>query len=264
MHKILVIGEVCIDHFYYGNCKRLCPEAPVPVFLPNGEFKVTEGMAGNVKNNLISLSKSKIEVKSLRQAELIVKSRYVDKSSGYLLLRVDNDPSCSPLKFDFNIAEYNAVVISDYDKGFLSREVLKKILQKAARLQIPTFMDTKKILSPEWSSDAFVVKINKREFESHDQIGLDCYKNLVVTSGKDGSCLLNDSGNFHSQAKEVAVREVSGAGDTYLAAYVIEYLNLVGTLGQLDALTKAMDFANKAAGVAVSKPGVVEVSWEEI
>ena len=88
MIKILVIGELCVDRFVYGNVNRLSPEAPVPVLNPVETIE-NKGMAGNVVENLKSLMDD-VEILHWHQHEKIVKTRYVDKKSNHMFIRVDN------------------------------------------------------------------------------------------------------------------------------------------------------------------------------
>lgn len=86
--KILVIGESCKDVFHLGEVKRLCPEAPVPVFNTTETIK-NGGMAKNLEQNLISLG-NEISTITNPNWEEITKSRYVHQHSNHTFLRVDN------------------------------------------------------------------------------------------------------------------------------------------------------------------------------
>jgi bifunctional ADP-heptose synthase (sugar kinase/adenylyltransferase) len=118
--KILVIGDSCIDVFRYGKVNRLAPEAPVPVIVPQSETS-NPGMAGNVVRNIEALGH---KVDFITNENEIKKIRYVCSKYNHLLLRVDEGDKCNlihpnvleNIKWD----EYDAVVISDYCKGFLS------------------------------------------------------------------------------------------------------------------------------------------------
>ena len=91
MKKILVIGELCIDKFIYGDVKRLSPEAPVPVF---NEVETVEnkGMAGNVVENIKSIYQD-CEIIHWHQQNMITKTRYVDLKSNHMFIRVDDEKS---------------------------------------------------------------------------------------------------------------------------------------------------------------------------
>jgi len=131
--KILVVGELCIDRFVYGEVNRLCPEAPVPVINPI-EVKKNKGMAGNVVENLKALHDD-IEVLHWHQKNDIVKTRYVDKKTNQMLLRVDEENlNGTPIMYLTSeqrntISESDIVIISDYKKGYLSNSSIKAIAE---------------------------------------------------------------------------------------------------------------------------------------
>jgi D-beta-D-heptose 7-phosphate kinase/D-beta-D-heptose 1-phosphate adenosyltransferase len=161
-HKVLLIGESCIDKFVYGECTRLNPEAPTPVFIPKEET-TNSGMASNVKENLKTLG---IHPTFITNENECIKTRFVDEQSNYILLRVDDDINYEPLHIDEcgNIEYYDAVIISDYDKGLITPELVLEI-SKRAKL---TFMDTKKELTY-WVLDVDYIKLNKQEYNRNKQ-----------------------------------------------------------------------------------------------
>ena len=122
MSKILVVGDSCTDVFIYGDIERICPEAPVPVINPTRKTK-NGGMSKNVKANIEALG---CEVTIVTNPNNIKKIRYVDNSLNQLVLRVDEHDCCKQinekqLKY-IKDNEFDAVVISDYCKGFLNEE----------------------------------------------------------------------------------------------------------------------------------------------
>ena len=124
MHNVIVIGDKCTDKYIFGECSRLSPEQPVPVL---DQIKIEErpGMAGNTELNLKSFG---INTLLLSQRETITKTRFVDTNSGYQLLRLDETPKISrianaEMKMAFMHMNPDAIVISDYDKGYLSGKV---------------------------------------------------------------------------------------------------------------------------------------------
>ena len=141
--KALVIGDICRDIFIYGDCKRISPEAPVPI-LSKVRQSENLGMSGNVVSNLKYF---KCDVDLISNEELITKTRYVDVVSNYILLRVDEEPSLSPMRpSDIpNLTKYDCIIISDYNKGFLSEEVMEEIFERSCSHNVTSFMDTKKV-----------------------------------------------------------------------------------------------------------------------
>ena len=159
--KILVIGDSCHDVFVYGKCDRICPEAPVPVFTPK-ETKTNGGMARNVYNNIKSImNREDVEITLVTNPNLITKTRYVDYKTNQMLLRIDDDDQAESIGVDlFNLKEYDAAVISDYNKGFLSEEDIQFIIEKYPL----TFIDTKKQIG-EWIEGASIIKKNATQYK---------------------------------------------------------------------------------------------------
>ena len=140
--SVLVIGESCLDVFMYGDCKRLCPEAPVPIFNPLHKVE-NSGMAHNVYNNLKSLQVD-CYLHTNDNYKSITKTRLIDEKTNHMFMRLDRNDElyekCSLEKIQFS--QYDAIIISDYNKGFLSEEDINFIGKNHEHV----FLDTKKIL----------------------------------------------------------------------------------------------------------------------
>lgn len=251
MKKVLVIGDGCSDMFRYGNCTRLSPEAPVPVFNPTRTVG-NGGMAINVCENLKALG---VECDIVTNDIRPIKTRYVDELSNQMLLRVDEKDTIYPVdektmnNIDFQ--KYDAIVISDYNKGFLSELDIKYILKKHPL----TFMDSKKELNF-WCEDVKFLKINDKEFRQNETYLRNYYiGNLIVTKGKDGA-VLNYAETFPIE-EEHDVRDLSGAGDTFLAALVAKYMENYD-------IREAVKFANKCAAWVVTQKGVVVIDLNKL
>ena len=236
--KILLIGDSCIDKYVYGDAKRLSPEAPVPVLNYIRTTK-TEGMAWNVFNNLKSFG---VEVDMITQEEKIVKTRYIDKKSNQQILRVDEEYEVEELKFEKPENNYDALVISDYNKGFITQEKLFEIVYS---FQGPVFVDTKKQEIPH----GCFTKVNDIEYENLKTPT----DNLIITRGGKGA---EYQGKLYP-AEKVNVFDVAGAGDTFLAALVVGYI-------QTKSIETAIPYANKAAAIAVSHAGTYVLTKEDI
>ena len=243
--KILVIGDSCHDVFVYGKCDRICPEAPVPVFTPK-ETKTNGGMARNVYNNIKSLVNENIEVSLVTNTNLITKTRYVDYKTNQMLLRIDDNDKADPLGVDlFNLKDYDAVVISDYDKGFMTEEDIKFIIERYPL----TFIDTKKEIG-DWIKGVSFIKINETEYEKNSMYLDSLVKSqLIVTLGERG---VKHDGIIFSPNQVVDALDLSGAGDTFLAGLVTSYIDDLDTI-------KAILFAQECAGKAITKKGVAVI-----
>lgn len=242
--RILVIGETCEDIFVYGNINRLSPEAPVPVLNPVEKIS-NEGMSGNVVANIRAMQKD-AEVNHWHQNEKIYKTRFVDKKTNHMFLRVDEgEDKVFEMNPTYNrmpeIDGYDIVIVSDYDKGFLTSEWLK-LIGHSSKLSI---LDSKKKLSEEVVSAFTFVKLNEGEAENNKQLK-NC-KNLIITLGGRGASY-NDMVYPSPSPKETI--DVSGAGDTFTAAFILNYYK---TKNVGDSII----YANQMASIVVSKRGVV-------
>lgn len=241
-HKILLIGDSCIDEYHYGICDRLSPEAPVPVVsIKRSETK--PGMAANVYENLIALG---CDVDFITSDIKSIKRRYIDERSRQHMIRIDEDKDISPLDYSSinGINRYDALVISDYNKGFITEEIMQNII---TQFNWPMFIDTKKTNLKNYKQA--YVKVNETEYKS---LKSEC-KNLIVTLGADGARFNNKI--YPSPTTEMV--DVCGAGDTFLAALAVEYLNT-------HDIEEAIKFANVAGSITVAHNGVYAPSLGEI
>ena len=239
--KILLIGDNCLDVYQYGTIDRLSPEAPVPVFVPT-YTEEREGMAGNVFKNLQALG---CDVNYLF-GETSTKTRLIDSRSKQQVVRIDDDIISQPLVFETDIPQvYDAVVVSDYNKGTVSYELIEELIT----LSIPIFIDTKKT-DLERFQGAWV-KINELEYS---KITSEC-SGLIVTRGSKGASVLHH--NIKCPAPSVEVSDVTGAGDTFLAALAFEYL-------KTKDIEQSVKFAVRASAVTVQHLGVYAPGLKEI
>ena len=241
--KILVIGDSCIDIFRYGKINRLAPEAPVPIINPEYE-KSTPGMAGNVVRNIEALGH---EVDFITNISEIKKIRYVCSKYNHLVLRVDENDICEKIDVkileNINYNQYEVIVISDYDKGFLTEEDIEFISSKHPLV----FLDTKKILG-DWVYNVDFIKINNLEFENNLEVLKRDHilqEKIIVTKGKHGC---EHRGKIYP-TQEVPVKDISGAGDTFLAGLVVEYVRSKN-------IELAISFAQECTTIVVQKSGV--------
>lgn len=251
MKKVLVIGDGCSDVFRYGTCDRISPEAPVPVMKPT-RTTGNGGMAINVYENIKALG---VDCDIITNDIRPVKTRYVDEVSNQMLLRVDENDEIKPIEpnilHNIDYEKYSVIIISDYNKGFLSENDIGEIVFHHQNV----FIDTKKVID-EWILKAEFIKINKKEFLPNEKFLRGLYEgDLIVTDGKEGA-ILNYNEIFPIE-DEHEVRDLSGAGDTFLAALVADYVNF-------HDIRKAIRFANRCAAWVVSQKGVVVVNPEKI
>jgi bifunctional ADP-heptose synthase (sugar kinase/adenylyltransferase) len=242
--KILLIGDSCYDYYHYGEVKRISPEAPIPI-LDFTHVTKKRGMASNVYDNFKALGADVHIVTSFSEN----KRRYIDKKTGQQLLRVDekiNEERYENVEAPF-FSDYDAIVISDYNKGFLSYE---DILTIRKNYDGPMFIDTKK---PNLGvfKDMFI-KINQYEYMKSEYMPPDSSK-LIVTYGGEK---VHWNNRWYYPPK-VDAHDVCGAGDTFLAALAFEYL-------RKNDMELAILFAMKAASITVKHTGVYAPTLQEI
>ena len=239
--KVLVIGEECVDKFIYCQIDRLSPEAPVPVLIPI-ETTSNPGMAGNTIANVKAMSNASIM--NIVQ-DGITKTRYVDRKTNHMFLRVDEgENNIKPFEWtmpvDMALGQADIVIVSDYNKGFLSNVDLKEIARKSTL----SILDSKRKLTNDIVKEFSFVKLNELERLNNPQLTTD---NIITTLGKKGAEYKNVL--FESPDPQDTI-DVSGAGDTFTAAFILKYFETK------DEKT-AIQFANEKASEVVSQRGVV-------
>ena len=238
--KVLVIGDSCVDEFIYCDIERICPEAPVPVLKPI-RSQQNPGMASNVVTNLEALG---VKVDLVTNISKIKKTRYVDTRSGQMAMRVDENDQCTRYKGVYEIVDYDAIIISDYCKGFLTEDDIEAFAERAT---CPIFLDTKKQLG-KWCEKIDFIKINefehKKNFETIPNYP-SLINKLIITRGSKGC----EYKNKLYPVPKVPIKDVSGAGDTFLAGLTVEYL-------KSNNIEQAIKFANECATKVVQKRGV--------
>ena len=253
--KVLLIGDSCEDRYFYGDAKRLSPEAPVPI-LQYKRGVTTEGMAWNVYNNLKVFG---VDVYMLTNEEKIIKTRFIDEKSNQQILRSDEEPEITPLPYKQPFIDdrsayhklhhkvpledwYDIMVISDYDKGYITQE---KLFELVDWFDGPVIIDSKKTELP----DGCYIKVNDIEYEKlHTKSN-----HVIITKGGKGT---EYQGKTYP-AEKVNVFDVVGAGDTFLAALTYGYL-------KYNSIEEAIPFANKAAAIAVSHTGTYVLTEEDV
>ncbi len=242
---VTVIGELCHDIFVYGDTKRLSPEAPIPV-LTHTHIETNLGMAGNVKQNLMSLDPTS-RILLFHQETEIKKTRYVDDKSNHMFLRVDEGEENIDA-FNLNNSKLNSiknsdiVIVSDYNKGFLNEETLIEI-GKNSKLSI---IDTKKKLTKEIIDSFTFIKLNEHEYKTNESISNEHKDKFVITLGMKGA--KHNDIEYPSPSPKQTM-DVSGAGDTFTASFILKYY-------QTKNIDESIIFANLMSSIVVSKRGV--------
>ncbi|MBI3569607.1 MAG: D-glycero-beta-D-manno-heptose-7-phosphate kinase [Gammaproteobacteria bacterium] len=297
--RVLVVGDAMLDRYWYGDVERISPEAPVPVVAVK-EAKELPGGAANVARNvralgaqctLFSISGDDREADTLerllseedirchlerdRLLNTTVKLRVISRH--HHLVRIDFD---CPVSKDARVklldnylrhlAEYDAVIVSDYGKGGLG--YIQEMIQAARAASRPVVIDPK---GDDYSGyrGANLITPNRKEFETvagrfrdNDDLERRAAKlvqdldlgGILVTRGEEGMSLLQrNSRALHMPARAREVFDVTGAGDTVIAA-----IGCAWAVGS--GLEDAVHLANVAAGIVVGKLGAATASPAEI
>ncbi len=317
------MGDVILDQHIRGTVSRISPEAPVPIVLQNGETTFSPGGAANVASNLRSLgarvtlvgrigkdSDGKLFLQCLKKGGISTKGIFQDSQIPTIVktrivvqhqqvLRLDREKVENSLNERFlarikkflqkSIAAYDAVILSDYGKGLLCKELLEFIFNLAREHDKILTVDPK-VEHFSYYQGATSITPNRKEAEnairnikithslSH-RLGLNSdrldtladverageqllkflkLQSLLITLGEQGMCIFEKgkkSIQISTRAREVF--DVTGAGDTVIAVF---------TLALSTGATKfqAADLANYAAGIVVGKMGAVAVSRKEL
>jgi len=241
--KILVVGESCKDVFVYCDSKRLAPDIPVPIL---EEIKIVEnpGMALNVLRNIRSLG-VECGITTNTNWEQITKTRYMHNESNHMFMRVDTPHNISPVQIDQLDLNYDLIVISDYNKGFLTEAMIELICDSHKMV----FLDTKKKLG-NWASNAFIIKINNYEYKRSEQNLTDHLRTKIIrTLGSEGC-------EFRGKSYKVSkadVKDSSGAGDAFISALASRFL----ASGNIE---ESIVYANSCASKVVTQRGVTTIS----
>jgi len=256
--NVLLIGDSCTDEYAYGDCNRLSPEAPIPVFDYKYET-ATGGMVCNVYRNLVALS---CEVYlSTGDPKSSVKRRFIDIKSRQQVLRVDTlmDTYDWGVSYD-PLVRYDALVISDYDKGFIKDSDIVTLKDRFE--DVPIVVDSKRKDLSIYSG--CILKINEYEYE-RSQPRLDEYEAVVVTKGSGSVDLYCKGFHVNYDVPDVDVFDVTGAGDVFLAA--LSYYMVRDEQANSDLafpLGKAIEKAACLASVSVMHRGTYTLSKKDI
>ena len=304
--SILVIGDVMLDRYFNGKVNRISPEAPVPVFRKTSEYSVPGG-ASNVATNLVAagqktyvagiigddengkslrflLEQKNINTKFMDVGfrETTIKTRFMaDSRQQVLRLDVENEKPIdekiantfiSKIKPQIQQGIFDLIVLSDYNKGFLTEYLVQNIISICNDCDLKVLIDVKGTNYKKYAN-AFLLKPNKKEL--HDLTGMPV-ENLsdvktaaeylrinskvsyvLTTCGEEGMILTGESGAIKIDAIGPEVFDVTGAGDTSLAYVAACIANGI-------SMEDSIRIANFAAGLQVAKIGTSSIYLQEV
>ncbi len=301
--RVLVIGDIMLDVYLRGSATRISPEAPVPVVRVTHD-DVALGGAANVATNVVRLGArcaivgcigddaagrdlvselvrcgiDALGVRALPGRPTTVKTRVMvrhqqvaryDRESEQELNQADAQVMAALIRE--RVADADAVVLEDYNKGLLVPGVIRAAIDAARVQQKPIVVDPKfryffdyrgaTVFKPNLLELTAAMRGTAAAEDAHwlartrDELGCD---HLLVTLGEDGMALLTKESEF-IRVPTVArsVYDVSGAGDTVTAAIAV-------ALAAGADIVEAAVLANHAAGIEVGKAGVATVSPDEL
>ncbi|MBS3819903.1 D-glycero-beta-D-manno-heptose-7-phosphate kinase [bacterium] len=297
--RVLVLGDLMLDKYVWGRVGRISPEAPVPVVEVKKDTSCLGG-SGNVGHNLESLGATPLLVGVVGQDQegdwvksrvtngqgiitdskrpTIVKTRIIAHHQQVVRVDIENKKPVSH-RMEEQIFRYiqdetfHALLISDYNKGLLTRSLMKKVLPYAQENKIPVFVDPKvenfSLFSP-------VTLITPNHVEAERIVHHRCGTNqqtekagekilertqsryLIIKRGEQGMSVFEKGKKaFHIPTLAKEVYDVTGAGDTVIA---------VASLALVSGATihEAAILANTAAGLVVGKIGTASLTPQEL
>ncbi|MCG6550809.1 MAG: D-glycero-beta-D-manno-heptose-7-phosphate kinase [Candidatus Magnetominusculus sp. LBB02] len=299
--RILVIGDIILDHFVWGNAERISPEAPVPIVDVEMETYLAGG-AGNVANNIASLggvaslvgiigtghgadiicsllNEKKIDIGGVfhDNRPTTVKTRVI--ANNQQIVRFDREQRESlgaktlrSIKdyIALNINRFDGVIISDYKKGVITPQLIKFLMERASGKFVS--VDPKvghfhcykgvSLITPNKKEAAEGAGIHICDIQSLEKAGLKLMKDLkcgavLITRGDEGMSLFYDKEIHHIPTAAKEVYDVTGAGDTVIAAFTLAYA--AGA-----SLPEAAVTANHAAGIVVGEVGTAVTTTGQI
>lgn len=262
---ILVCGDAMLDRYWFGDVTRISPEAPCPV-LSVKRVEDREGAAANVARNVRAMGGECRTVYS-DAALPVMKIRAIGKNHQMLRIDFDNPQTPIPLGLDFRGAR--VVIFSDYGKGSL--EHVQGLILRAKIAGCTVLVDPKGY-DYERYRYADVVKPNTDEMRAmvggwKNDADLDAkaqgvrrkadIRALLLTRAAEGMTLYTDDGATRIPAEAREIFDVTGAGDTAIAALAV-------SLARGHTLKDAARYANRAAGIVVGRFGTATASEEEV
>lgn len=240
--RVAVFGESCKDIFKYVSASRLAPDLPIPVLQEQYQSE-NPGMAANVASNLTALG-ADVSLFTNEGWENVTKTRYMDSKTNHAFFRVDSHSSVERITQLPDVSCYDAVVISDYNKGFLLDDDIIWLASKNKTV----FIDTKRLVS---TIGHHVTWIKLNEFEwarNSEALDRETLEKTVVTLGENGALFRGEMFSVDT----VEVGDASGAGDAFFATFVMSLLSG-------ESPVRAVRNSNRKASEVVRHRGVTRV-----
>jgi D-beta-D-heptose 7-phosphate kinase/D-beta-D-heptose 1-phosphate adenosyltransferase len=302
--RALVVGDVMLDEYVWGQVNRISPEAPVPVvdvrrrtYVPGGAANVAAGIAALGGRPLVggvlgddlpaaqlreALTERGLELDGLLSVagrSTTTKTRVIAHSQQVVRADVEEraplagETSQDLLRWaEARLEDVDVAVVSDYAKGVVSPDLARGMIEAARARGKPVVVDPKgsdyskyrgaTVLTPNIADAKRAANIAPDEFVeladvAHRLADVVRGSALLITRGSEGMSLISDDGSLDVAATAQDVYDVTGAGDTVVAALAV-------ALGSGLTLEESVRLANAAAGIVVSKVGTASVTLDEL
>lgn len=307
--KVIIVGDVGLDEYIFGNVKRISPEAPVPIVeVETQEFRL--GLAANVAQNISSLGgtpilisvvgadkaaqdlktlleKSNVSAQNLvlaqdrpttHKARVMVQNHHIVRVDYERKQFLDSNTENAIINlFQTHIDSAVAVIIQDYAKGVLSKELIQKLVQIAHQKNKKVLADPNRstpldyyrgvdLMTPNLDESIALTQMTTDQLRPDEKLiekmGFKLMKDLespqmVITRGKDGMSLFENLSITEMPTFARQVSDVTGAGDTVIAAMALAW-------GSGFNLEQSCAISNFAAGYVVGKIGCVSCSQQNL
>ena len=287
--KVLLVGDFMIDHYIIGTSNRMSPEAPVPVVTPKKEYSIPGG-AGNVAMNLRTMGADVICVGAVgddiwgQRLLLLLKNKGINidgidiiknhpttlkqriYSDGKQVARLDTEKiiDWTSSFLSNNLKHYDTCILSDYNKGVIKNaDIDMNILIVDPKKEDFSLYKNAHIITPNLNELQRATKIKIQDDKSligacNELIAKYNFNYIVAKKGSKGMTIVGENSFVkHIKANPVDHPDVTGAGDTVIAALSIAY-------AKTQDIELSAQFANSAAAIAVSKSGTATVTIDEI
>jgi len=295
--RVLVVGDIILDKYIFGDAERISPEAPIPVVnVKKVEYRL--GGAANVANNLKFLrakpilvgcigddENGKILINALSDIEnyllktnkpTTTKTRVISNKQQIVRFdkedktKVRNETEENAIKYIKEAMSVDAVILSDYAKGFLTKKICQEVINLCKKSDTPIIVDPKDMFSK--YKGATIITPNKKELHlfsnnksDEEEIAKEVIKDngleaLLLTKGDKGMSLFKKDGkvlDVPALCNGYEVVDVTGAGDTVIAVLSLSFASGID-------FENATILANHAAGLVVRKLGTSYITFEEL
>lgn len=254
--KVLVIGDIIRDVYFYGTTERLNPEGPIPLVRKTGS-RTTLGGAGLVWQNLVSLG---LDADLLDYSDELKSTKIRIISDGHTICRLDDeypelylDSAKQVLQqvCDTDLSQYDYCILSDYNKGALNHA--PEIIKMANAAGCKVIVDPKR--NCRHYEGAWLIKPNNKESK---ELGFENWSGNTLLTTHETNVLIIDDKPYFCDVEQAEVVDVAGAGDCFLAAFVYSLIKGYDYQRCLDIATKAATKSVSFAGTYVLSPEDVE------